>query len=353
MLAVLLGGCGMNLEKDDQTQLLLKRPDKGSYDITVPYDMNATREYHTLYSNSVEDFDAIGSRLLELSKDYFPTNEYILGEGTVITYERLTKLVGRESDTQEMGLNPRRNEPLTIKEGVELVNAVLVNDVVEQNYFKNVDGELSLAGISLCIVLNPEQDFMSNGHASKVTVTDDVLFEYGASMARKLERYMRTLGEARNVPILITLYVNGVASSYVPGHMIGKGFFKDRTPNFTKMNERWVLYPSKEASELDSFNTAQFTTFKSAMSDFILDDVGIVGLAFYEENTLQKLNITIQYTHKTYVELVGIIRYCANLLENFANDQFDITVHVKRQSETKAIILKDAGSKESIVVSMD
>ncbi|MBR3694109.1 MAG: CamS family sex pheromone protein, partial [Erysipelotrichales bacterium] len=88
-------------------------------------------------------------------------------------------------------------------------------------------------------------------------------------------------------------------------------------------------------------------------SEFIEDDVGVVGNAFYEENTLQKLNITVQYTHKTYVELVSIIQYCSTLLETFGNDTFDIMVHFKNQSQTKAIVLKYAGSQESIVVSMN
>lgn len=354
LLVFLLVSCSVDDENKNATQILVNKTNKGSYGVVVPHSINSTREYHALYANSTEDFNNIGARLIEISKNYFPTNEFILGEGTVITYDRLTKLVGRESDKQEMGLNPRRDEPLNVGiEGVELVNGVIVNDVVEQDYYKEVDGEYVLGGISLCIVLNPKQEATRNGKPTTITLSDDVLFEYGSTMARKLERYMRTLGDSRNIPILITLYVNGESGSYLPGYMLGKGYFKDRTPNFERINEKWVLYPSNEASKLDSFNTAQFSTFKSALSDFILDDVGIVGLAFYEENTLQKLNITIQYTHKTYVELVGIIRYCASLLENFTNDQFDIRVQVKNQSETKAIVLKYAGSKDSIIVSMD
>lgn len=354
MLAMLLSACGVGEEMSDSTQILLTKNEQESYDVVVPFEMSATREYHSLYANSSEDFDTIGSRLMELSLDHFPSDSYVLGEGSVITYKRLIQLVGRESDSQEMGLNPRKNEPLDIGEpNVEMVNAVLVNDVVEQDYYRLIEGEYVLSGMSLCIVLNPEQNALRNGKSTTVTLSDDVLFEYGSSMARKLERYMRTLGDSRNIPILITLYVNGIEGSYVPGYMLGKAFFKDRAPNFERINEKWVLFPSSEASKMDSFNTAQFETFKSAMADFIMDDVGIVGKAFYEENTLQKLNITIQYTHKTYVELVGIIRYCATLLETFANDQFDITVHFKNQSETKAIVLKYAGSNESIVVSMN
>ncbi|MBE6114876.1 MAG: hypothetical protein E7191_07305 [Erysipelotrichaceae bacterium] len=352
LLFSMLTACASN--KDKESALLIEKSNTGNYDIVIPYEMSSTREYHTQYANSSEDFDTIGSRLLEISKEYFPTNEYVLGEGSVITYNRLIQLVGRESDTQEMGLNPRRGENLDIGvKGVEMVNAVLIRDVVEQDFYKMKDGQAELAGISLCVVLNPVQDVVRDGKTTEYTLSDDFLFDYGTMMSRKLDRYMRTLGESRDVPILITLYVNGESGSYVPGYMLGKALFKDRTPSFERMNEKWVLFPSNEATSIDSDNTAQFSTFKSALSEFIEDDVGVVGIAFYEENTLQKLNITVQYTHKTYVELVSIIQYCSTLLETFGNDTFDIMVHFKNQSQTKAIVLKYAGSQESIVVSMN
>lgn len=351
LLISMLTACS---NKNKESDLLIEKANKGNYDIVIPYDISSTREYHTQYANSSEDFDTIGSRLLDMSKEYFPINEYVLGEGSVITYNRLIQLVGRESDTQEMGLNPRRGEAIDIGvKGIEMINAVLVRDVIEQDFYKVKDGEAELAGMSLCIALNPVQDVQRDGKTTSYTLSDDFLFDYGTMMARKLERYMRTLGESRDVPILITLYVNGESGSYVPGYMLGKALFEDRTPSFERLNEKWVLYPSNQATSIDSDNTAQFSTFKTALSEFIEDDVGIVGIAFYEQNTLQKLNITVQYTHKTYVELVSIIQYCSTLLETFGNDTFDIIVHFKNQSQTKAIVLKYAGSQESIVVSMN
>ncbi|MBR3694274.1 MAG: CamS family sex pheromone protein, partial [Erysipelotrichales bacterium] len=260
LLFSMLTACASN--KDKESALLIEKSNTGNYDIVIPYEMSSTREYHTQYANSSEDFDTIGSRLLEISKEYFPTNEYVLGEGSVITYSRLIQLVGRESDTQEMGLNPRRGENLDIGvKGVEMVNAVLIRDVVEQDFYKMKDGQAELEGISLCVVLNPVQDVVRDGKTTEYTLSDDFLFDYGTMMSRKLERYMRTLGESRDVPILITLYVNGESGSYVPGYMLGKALFKDRTPSFERMNEKWVLYPSNEATSIDSDNTAQFSTF--------------------------------------------------------------------------------------------
>ena len=142
LLFSMLTACASN--KDKESALLIEKSNTGNYDIVIPYEMSSTREYHTQYANSSEDFDTIGSRLLEISKEYFPTNEYVLGEGSVITYNRLIQLVGRESDTQEMGLNPRRGENLDIGvKGVEMVNAVLIRDVVEQDFYKMKDGKQS------------------------------------------------------------------------------------------------------------------------------------------------------------------------------------------------------------------
>ena len=89
LLISMLTACS---NKNKESDLLIEKANKGNYDIVIPYDISSTREYHTQYANSSEDFDTIGSRLLDMSKEYFPINEYVLGEGSVITYNRLIQL---------------------------------------------------------------------------------------------------------------------------------------------------------------------------------------------------------------------------------------------------------------------
>ena len=350
LLAMMLVGCSKETDDGVKTTVISKG-DTSSYDVIVPIDMNESREYHEQHQNSDEDFKNLGNRLMELSKEYFPTSSYVMGEGKVITYDDLMLLIKRESETNEIGLNPNRNEEIPSgSDNVKIVNPILVSDVIEQDYYKKVDGEYVLAGMSVAVFMDPFQTASTGSTTYTTTLSDDIMFEYGSTMARKLERYLRTKDESKRIPILITLYVKGEIGSYLPGYMLGKAYFVDRSPSFERLNETWALLPSSTAQNLDLENYNQFANFKSALSTFIVDDVGIVGIGYYENQVLQELNITVKYSPKTYVEYMTIVNYCSQLLNNFVNDTFDITVEFENQSETTAIVLKNSGNKDIQIV---
>lgn len=349
-LVLMLVGCSKETEEGIKTTVISKG-DTSSYDVIVPIEMNESREYHEQHQNSDEDFKNLGNRLMELSKEYFPTSSYVMGEGTVITYDDLMKLIKRESETNEIGLNPNRNEEIPSgSENVKIIDPILVSDVIEQDYYKKVDGEYVLAGMSIAIFMDPFQNATTGSSTYTTTLSDDIMFEYGSTMARKLERYLRTKDASKRIPILITLYVKGEVGSYLPGYMLGKAFFKDRSPSFELLDEKWALLPSSKAQSIELENYNQFANFKSALSAFIVDDVGIVGIGFYEKQVLQELNITVKYSPKTYVEYMTIVNYCSQLLDNFVNDTFDITVKFENQSEVTAIVLKNSRNKDIQIV---
>ena len=350
LLMILLVGCRPNSDEGNKTTVISKA-DTSTYDVIVPIDMNESREYHYQYQNSREDFAQLGNRLLELSKAYFSTSNYVLGEGSVIGYDELMKLVRRESETNEVGLNPSSEQEIPSgSPNVKIVNPVLVSDIIEQDFYQKVDGEYKLSGMSIAIMMNPTQNAQAGTSTYKTTLSDDILYEYGSTIARKLERYLRTKDKVSRIPILITLYVKGESGSYLPGKMIAKAYFEDRSPSFVRLDEMWELFPTTSAKNMDLTNYNQFVNFRSALSSFIVDDVGIVGFGFFENKVLQELNITVQYSPKTYVEHMTIINYCSQLLNNFVNDSFNIRVEFKDQSELSAIVLKNGGNKDIQIV---
>lgn len=348
VLLFVLSGCQQRgvIQEDVSVQVLEKSSDT-SYQMIVPVALSDTRNYHALYMRSSYDFQNIGTRLMELSKPYFSPAEYFLSEGTVITNARLLGLVRSVSSAYEQGLNPERGSKFPSgKEGIEIENAVIVSDVIEQNFFQKVDGEYTLAGLSLAIVLNPIHEVTTSSSTYSVQIAEEILYDYGVEMGRKLERYLRTLGEVKNLPVLVTVYVKSTNASYLPGKMIAKAFFKDRSPSFVSLNEQWYLFPSDALSRLDNENASQFNMFRQSLVNFVTEDVGVVGYGFYENNQLQKLSIDVEINAKTYMELMGIIRYASQLLQTFYNNDFDIEIEIKTLQETKAVILKNKGKNQ-------
>lgn len=348
LMVILLVSCsGRSVIQEDVPVSVLDKTSEESYSMIVPITVSNTRDYHAMYLRSSYDFQNIGTRLMELSKKYFSPTEYYMGEGTIITYDRLLALVKRVSGTYEQGLNPEADALFpTGKEGVSIENAVIVSDVVEQNYFKKTETGYDLAGISLSIILNPTHEITTNNTTYQVQISEEILYEYGVEMGRKLERYMRTIGEVKNLPILITVYVKSTNSSYIPGKMIAKAYFKDRSPSFDKLNEVWYLFPSDAVSKLDNDNASQFNLLKQSLANFITEDIGVVGYGFYENNQLKKLSIDIEVNAKTYMELMGVIRYSSELLQTFYNTDFDIELEIKTMNVTKAIVLKSKGKNQ-------
>lgn len=351
LIVLSLIGCSPSSEEETNKTTIISKADSSSYEVIVPIDMNESREYHEQHQNSSEDFNNLGNRLMEISKEYFSTSSYAMGEGSVITYDDLMLLIKRESETNEAGLNPNKNEEfLSGVQNVKILNPVLVSDVIEQDYYKKVDGEYVLAGMSVAIFMNPFQTAQAGSNTYTTRLNDDIMFEYGSTMGRKLERFLRKKDEAKKIPILITLYVKGESGSYLPGYMLGKAYFVDRSPTFERLSEKWVLLPSTAAKSLDIDNYNQFSNFKSALSEFIIDDVATVGVGYYSDNILKELNITVQYSPKTYVEFMTLVNYSAELLNTFVNDTFDITIKFKNQSDTTAIVLKNSGNKDIQIV---
>lgn len=347
-LVLAMAGCQQRsiIQEDVSVQELAKSNEE-SYQMIVPFEQSDTRDYHALYMRSAYDFQNIGNRLMELSKTYFSPIEYALGEGTIITNERLLGLVKSVSATYEQGLNPERGTMFPSgKEGIEIENAIMISDVVEQNFFTKVDGEYKLAGLSLALVMNPVHAVVSGSSSYQVEIDEEILYDYGIDMGRKLERYLRTLGEVKNLPILITVYVKSTNASYLPGKMIAKAFFKDRSPTFERVNEQWLLLPSEAVNMMDSENASQFTILKQNLTNFVSENVGVVGYGFYENNQLKKLSIDIEINAKTYMELMGLVRYTSQLLQNFYNADFDLEVEIKLLGTTKALILKNKGANQ-------
>ena len=347
-----LVSCQAPVSESGEKVSIVSSSSSEEYNVMVPIDMNEAREFHEQRQSSSEDFGNMGEQLIALSKEYFNPSEYVLGEGSVITYDDLMKLRRRESETNEMGLNPSTDTIIPSgSDDVTIIDPVLISDVVEQNFYKEKDGEYVLSGISIALYMTPKQDAQTkNGKIIEKTLSDDIMFDYGSTMARKLERFLRTKDKAKKLPILITLYVKGVNDSYVPGYMLGKGYFLDRSPNFERLNQKWYLFPSNEAKKMDITTYDEFSNFKTALSNFIVDDVGIVGFGFFKDNELKNLNITVKYTPKTYVEYMTIVNYSAKLLESMTNEGYDIRVEFKNLSETVAIVLKNSGNRDSQIV---
>ena len=340
---ILLTACKAQTNVNDPT--IIERLDANEYSMILPFEASQIRQYHGTYLGR-SDFLEIGSRLEDKSKDNFSVDEFYLSEGHVITNADLAKLVRRESSDNPYGLNPpSKSEFLVGTSNISVVDAVVVADIVEIDFYQQKGGDISLAGMSFAIVLNQSL----NTADGIVSVSDQVLYDYGSNMGRKLDRYIRSLSDMEDMPLYITLYVTNPSDATLPGRYIADGYFTARGGQFTQNNEQWVLFPSAQATSIDATLADKFNAFKTSITEFIPESVGVIGEARYVDNQTDYLRITLTIQAKTYAEIRGLTQYTAELLKEVDQRDYPIVVRINSISETLVLIQISKDNKLSII----
>lgn len=336
LLSIFMTACSPK-EEDSNTQIILTETNKGEYAYLIPFVSSDTRSYHGTYQ-SRHDINEIGIGLEEYSKVYFAPADYYVQEGVVINRNTLLNLVARESDTNTQGLNPSKGSSFLTGNGDErVVDPVIVTDVFELDFIKKKNTEMTIEGITLAMVVNKNQRVTVDGATVNYTLTDDSLWEYASNAGRKLESYLRTLDGIADMPIYILIYSTASSDETLPGGYIGGGYFTGRSGQFTRFNEKWVLMPTTEGSQIDSDTYNKLLNMKRAVLEFLPESVNIIAEAKYVNNELTLLKIKLRVQGKTYAEVRALTQYCVQLIQDF-NKDMRIIVTVDSNDEIVAII---------------
>ncbi len=346
-LFLMLSACTST--SDEQSDLhLINSIQKGDYSMLIPFESSPVRAYHGTYLGRA-DFLEVGDRLSEKSKEYYNPDQYYLAEGQVLDIDQLSALVKRESSDNPYGLNPPSGSQFVTGVGdLSILNAVVVADVVELDFYSGASSNPELNGLAFAIVLN---DQLKDSSDNYVSVTQSRLYEYGSDMGRKLERYIRTLTNMESIPVYIALYSTASIDSALPGSFIGDGYFDGRSGQFKENDEQWTLFPSTDASSLDPRTDASFQTFKGNIQNFVPEAIGVIGHAHYVNGDLNKLNLYIHIQAKTFAEIYALVQYSAQSLNEFAIEGYDIIVKIESVSDTLAMIERQSDGTLSVIMS--
>jgi protein involved in sex pheromone biosynthesis len=349
LILVLLTGCFGNDDVDDDPNII-KPTTQGEYTLIADFTVSPVRLYHGTYLGSYDAME-IGRRLQQKSKTHFSIEQHYLQEGQILSYDRLISLVRRESDINPQGLNPPTGSTFDIGDGKTFVNdAVVVADIVELNFVGNASDNYALKGISLAIVLNQNVRMTVNGVDTFVTIQTDRLYQFGTDIGRKLESYLRTIPEVGDVPVFITLYSTASADATLPGSFIGEGIFRNRSGQFERNNEKWVILPSTEATTVDATLSSQFATLKSSLQSLLPEAVGVIGKARYIDNEADELKITINMVGKTYTEVSMVTQITAQLLDTFENNDMLIVVEIRSLGTVMAVLERKRDQAKPTVI---
>lgn len=358
LVSVMLVSCSKPKDTtDDTTQPgTLDTVEKGDYQTIEPFVGSPTRAQH---GNSLGRFDLINidKRLIEYSKNEFSTDTYSIAEGQVIDINLYQQLVmQRYSEENIIGLNPARDDSKTYdlnSTGSEtIVNPVLVEDLIEKNFYKTSDTK-TLAGISFALVMRKAQ-VINETTGQTVMFDDSKLYAYGQQIANQLNNYLRSekYEVVGDLPIYITIYATTSGNSYLPGYMLGGAVYEGRsTATFNAINEQWIMLSSSDAQAKASTLSSQFDYVKSLISQYIPNEsVGFVGKALLVDNNVSELTLEVTCGFKSYLEVSALVQKINALLTNFGSYTFSIKVNVKYYDETMVTMKSDDYQSETVVI---
>ncbi len=351
ILILTLTGCFGGEDIDDPN--IIKPTTEGEYSLIADFEVSPVRLYHGTYLGSYDAME-IGRRLQQKSKVHFPIEQHYLQEGQILNYDRLIRLVRRESDENPQGLNPPAGSSFDIGDGKTFVeDAVVVADIVELNFLGNASQQYALKGISLAIVLNQNVRRTVDGVDTFVTIQTDRLYQFGTDIGRKLESYLRTIPAVGDIPVFITLYSTASADATLPGSFIGEGLFKNRSGQFVRNQEKWVILPSTEATNLDGVLASQFTTLKSTLQNLLPEAIGVIGKVRFIDNEADEIKITINMVAKTYTEVSIVAQITAQLLDTFENNDMLIVVEIRSLGTVMAVMQRNRNQDKPTVIMLN
>lgn len=313
--------------------------DESSYQALMvdgQYKTSASRKMMASRMNSNYNLVNVDRGLLELAKEEFSTKNYYLQEGQFLTTNLLSDWLGRETDKNKVGLNPKdTKKPLVLQQ------------IIEKNFMDTSSQKLS--GMSIGIAVN-SVDYSGE---TPVEISDKELEEAGKKIAAIIIPRIRKLeGIDKKLPIQVGLFKQAASNDVAGGYYFAKALSKsgDNLSDWETVNESHIVLPvqgnEKNAATEDGISV-KYADFKKNVQGFFPNLSGFSGIAYYRDDQLQNLTIQIETKYYSTSELESFTQFVGNSVASIFNVEGAVSVQINQLNNTKAVVLKPA--KESAV----
>ncbi|RFU61829.1 CamS family sex pheromone protein [Peribacillus glennii] len=375
MLALLLGGCAPQFEKQQE---VVQESDNSKEKVIIPKYNISDKYYRTIPQfepskarglvvsnlNTRYDIEEFETGLMRIAQDQFDPDRYLYQEGQHLDKRTVQLLLNRKftkEQLKEEGLKPEDNiglNPLDPGKGDidkrNQENPIYLAHILEQNYLvRNNDDKLALGGVVIGLALNSIHYYQKEEYGA--TYSSDVknMEQEGKKIAQELLQRLRKMEKLDSVPITIALFEQKENSSVVPGNFISYTNVDEgssRIGRWKDINEKYYLFPADEKTK-NKFraDVNAFESFKQDVEKYFPNFNGVIGRAFYVDDQLKELdiNIPIQFYGKS--EAVGFTQYVTGKVMQHFQDYISVQVSITSVNGQEALIVRKAGEKEPFV----
>lgn len=307
-ILILLLVCGCN-KKEEEIEISF---DDAYYSVASPY-----KKAMGNYSIRSYDKNEVETMLMNISSEYFKTNNSLYQEGQYLTSEEIKELVTRYNQTEAITIDNISIQPQYI------------TTIYEQDYLATNN---HLKGISLAIILDNKQFYEQNAYK---LVSEDVVLEYGKKKAQELIKYMYSKEEITNIKLVVGIYLQNHDS--LKGGFKYVGSTEKGNIQFDYVNYNYQLLDGSYVMNNDSNTYNNTLALKKNFEEYSNIYTSVIGL--YKGNKLLNVNITINSGYFNQGEILNISNIIRDSITSF-DSNINIKIYIKSNNTIKAFLNK-------------
>lgn len=327
------------------------------YQILLPYKLSQSRGVIVNQVANRLDITSLENGLRRHSTTVFDPTTHFFQEGQQIGSSELYSWLERHSERHEHGLNPELEDYEDTQDQIEEErdNPRYLSHILEQNYLvKTDDNVVQLAGISLGIAMKSNYRFQTEigGPFYYEDISEDEMLDEAERIAEEVVQRIRAKDGLQEVPLMIAIYREAPRDGLVPGNFVAKTTVQGGSStlgSWERIDEQYVLFPSRDAREKDPDLSAVINEFQSDLSTYFPNYVGLIGEGFYQDNQLRKLTLEIPIQFNGKAEVIGFTQYVYGLMMDSFQVHYDLEINIKSNDRQESLIVREAGEEEPTI----
>lgn len=338
------------------------------YQTVIPYEISPSRGLTSSNMVSSYNIEAFEKGLFDISKNVFPTDDYVFREGQIFTEDMVRGFLGREYTREEieemsddeltennafsnLGLNPS-TEGLTDPERIAEEAPLYLSHILEQNYLtEDEEGNTTLDGITIGLAMNSTHYYQREeyGTTYSKSLDADEVERQGQLMANEILERLRANEQYSDQTITFAIFVQSTNTSITPGNFISYAVAEggeNELSSFTEVDEEYVMFPSSEGREVSEQVNSDYQLFNRNLSSYFDNFTTSIGYGRFIDGSLESLTIEIPVQYTSQGEIIGLTQYVEGLMgEHFSGSRVEVSIEDK--NETYSLITKDENDQVS------
>ena len=299
----------------------------------------------TNYDNSVDE-TAMERGLIRISKKVFSTKSYVIQEGQQLDENTVTDWLGRYSKSNKTGLNPVNNG----KKSSSTRNPIILQQIMEEDFYTKTASGYKLAGISLSLGLN-SVDYYTNTTGGTEYSTDISLAErrsFGQKTANTIVERLHAKKKLKNIPIMVGLFSKTDTDSLVGGTYFSYGTASANSSKITKwnsVNEKTQVLPTVDSAKaISASDESKFNSFKDEIEDYFPSVSGVTATLRYVDGKLSYESIAITTQFYGYLQVQSFAEMVKTRAQKYLSQNAPVEITISSVNDTQAVVSKETAT---------